>query len=532
MEISHWEVYYNSMKYQRIQLLIPVFMLLTLSLFSKGQREEADDNLSQKSEIILNIPQFSILISEISEETEFFPGRGDPEMMLFYQLFEGLVLENPESGDIEAALAEDWEFLEEGQIIRFRLKTVLWSDGTPVTAEDFRTSWLRMLELEERTAKPFLSLFIKDDGSEALRVLSDKTLEIEFNRPYPFALRLLCEPSFFLYPPSFFDLVNYSPQLLATVPSSSAYAINPSFSEDQSFHLTKRKNYHENRGPEILKFTECSSEEALSLFTAAKAQWLTSYVFPVQKLSELEYRYDFSAPSGRTSYFYILNRMRSPLGNSALRRELTEVVDTELLIKDLLRGPQQPAYSLIPGSFYKEEAGSVRWPVEPEEKFKAAGRERPLIFIYPGEEGHRKVAEYLIALWNEKSGIPVEGMSMDWLDFLRARDRGEYDIALGGWTAQYNDPHSFLSLFLTGSLFRSPGSGNNDFDKLILEAELLPEGAAREKIQYEAESLLLHRDNEVLPLFFTTFPQLLNTREFKGLGKKPSAPQPLKFLHN
>ena len=72
---------------------------------------------------------------------------GVPEHHIISALYEGLVLKNPETLEIEPAIAKSWEISDDGKTYTFYLRdNAQWSNGDPITAEDIRWSWWRAMQ--------------------------------------------------------------------------------------------------------------------------------------------------------------------------------------------------------------------------------------------------------------------------------------------------------------------------------------------------------------------------------------------------
>ncbi|MDA3957796.1 peptide ABC transporter substrate-binding protein [Oceanispirochaeta sp.] len=527
-------------------IIKPVYLGFVLTLFLSPPPLSAGGTRDNPAPPVRKdrIDIFRIIISSAGEKPLFKTGPDDTEILILSQLFEGLVGINPETLQIEPALAASWEVIDDGKIYRFTLGDKRWSDGSPIKAEEFRSSFVRTLNLGlESPASLYLSRFILNgeayvqgsltDDELGIRVLPGNVLELEFTRSYPFALNLLTHYAFFLYPPTFFELKFFDFEALAGIRTSGHY--HQGVDEKGKVILLSRDQNPEASGPERILLLEVRThEDGLKLYLEGKADWLTRGALPLEKLYDLDYRYDFDNSAGFMSYFYILNPSRTPLDDPGLRQLLLTSLDREALIDETLRAAQIPSESLVPPSLYRDHRGPSH-PLAGLERsgqlFTADPEWQPLIMIYPTDEGHRILAEALISQWEDRGGIPIEGHALDWLDFYKARENGEYHLALGGWSAEYNDPHDFLSLFLTGerrwgSVYTSP-----EFDRIILEAESLENGSDRRSLQRKAEMVLIE-DSLIIPLFFNSLPQLIDRRKWKaGPLRFPGYYSSLKYLH-
>ncbi len=473
--------------------------------------------------------QFTVIIPRLKTS---HPLKGNPdegELLVLCQLFRGLVAINPETGEVEPDLAGSWVRNEDGTTYRFTLRESRWSDGSPVTAEDYRSSIIHMLETGNGSGgRTYLSRFLKGAsgfmtggsaaGEPGVRVIDERTLELEFARAYPYALKLLAHYAFLLYPEEFFRMDSYGFQALRRIPTSGAVLTPPGDEKD----ITGMTLIPGAETAPLFRFIETDSDEkALDLYLKGQGDWLASGAVPLSRLYEIDYRRDFSIQPGLTSYFYFLNTGRQPLKDPGFRKRLVNSADRETLVNQVLRGGQLPSDTLVPPGFYSLTEGYRKPPEKlnlPGESFDLPGSAEsssPLKLIYPSDEGHRMTAEFLVRHWADSAGIAVEPVPLEWIDFLKARELGDYHIALGGWKGEYDDPMSFLSLFLSVEKRWGGVYGNSGFDELILKAEQLADGRERRELLHDAESLLV-RDSALIPLFFTGYPRLIDTDRWKG----------------
>ena len=101
-------------------------------------------------------------------------------------IFEGLVRRY--NGEIEPAIAETWDVSNDGLTYTFHLRDVAWSDGTPITAQDFVDSW--NLLIERATPMAQHTEYFTVDGKANARAIDEKTLEVTLNYKVPFIMEV------------------------------------------------------------------------------------------------------------------------------------------------------------------------------------------------------------------------------------------------------------------------------------------------------------------------------------------------------
>lgn len=123
-----------------------------------------------------------------------------------------------------------------------------------------------------------------------------------------------------------------------------------------------------------------------------------------------------------------------------------------------------------------------------------------LTFTYNTLEAHKKVAAAAQEMWRQALGIEIELRNVEWTVLMGMRDRGEFDILRSGYTGEYADPHSLLSLFRSDSGFNTGGYRSETFDRLLEESNLVADPAKRWGALARAEQQLLD-DLPLLPIY-------------------------------
>ena len=125
-------------------------------------------------------------------------------------------------------------------------------------------------------------------------------------------------------------------------------------------------------------------------------------------------------------------------------------------------------------------------------------------YLYNTSDAHKAVAEALQNMWEQELGVKVTLNNQEWASFLQTRKNGDYSIARNGWISDYNDPVSFLDMWVTGGGNNDAQYSNPDYDNLIAQAKAESDPAARMKLLHQAEDILVGQDYVVDPLYFYT----------------------------
>lgn len=439
-------------------------------------------------------------------------------------LFEGLVRLKPD-GTYEKAMAVDWTVENEGKKYTFRLRDASWANGNKITAHDFVFAWQRALSPASPSPYAYLLYGIKNaegyNRSEdeeyygdtaslaevAIKALDEHTLDVELEEPdYAFYKRL-AHPVFFPLPQSligekgeeFFtagNIVGNGPYLLASHEPGSKYLLrkNNSYWDKDSVALES-----------MAWLVEGEERDNWQLFQRGDID-LSLYVPQEQMADGLKKGQVLTSPLLANCYLQV-NTTEKPLRDKSVRMALSSALDREKMVNEVLEGGQKPALGLIPHGL----AGNENSPVVDNDSEKArrllaeAGypsrQDFPAIDLLIEEtEAHLYLAEFIRMEWQEKLGISVNIVPLPWEEKVKAIQARKYDVALQGWSVEYNETGSFLDRFVFRLGRNETGWFDTGFDEQMGKAKT----AADEKTRLEslrlAEKILL-TDLPVIPLF-------------------------------
>jgi oligopeptide transport system substrate-binding protein len=217
------------------------------------------------------------------------------------------------------------------------------------------------------------------------------------------------------------------------------------------------------------------------------------------------------------TYFYLLNVTKPPLDNPLVRRALSLAIDREAIVTHILKGGQLPATCFTPpntGGYHADSA--VRFDtLEAKRLLTKAGyggsREAfPAVeLLYNTSETHHTVAQAIQQMWKRYLGIEVTLVNQEWKVYLASKQRGEFSVARMGWIGDYNDPMTFLDMWVTDGGNNNSGWTNSRYDSLIAVAAAAGDMETRFGAFREAENVLL-RELPILPIYFYTNVYLLH----------------------
>lgn len=420
---------------------------------------------------------------------------GVPESRIQQALFEGLVSKDPATLEPVPGVAERWEVSEDGLTYRFHLRAdARWSDGTPITAEDYRWSWWRALQpalgneyaymlFPLHNAEAYLGGKIDDFSQVGVKVIDDRTLEVRLGAPTPYFLQLLDHHSFYAVP---------------------RHVLERHGSPTDRFTGWTRPGNFVGNGPFVLtewKLNRYVRVERNPEYWDADAVRLNAVVFYPTENTTTEERMFRSGQLHRTNetpidkipqylarqtgelhmdtylgtYYYQLNITRPGLDDVRVRRALAMAIDRRTLIDTVMRGVNIPAWTMTPPGTLGYEPPKL-FEFNPEEARRLLaeagypdGRGMPTLeILYNTHEQHRKIAVAIQQMWKQHLNIDVRMLNQEWKVYLDSRHSMNYSIARAGWIGDYVDPTSFLDLWITDGGNNNTGWSNAEYDELIL----------------------------------------------------------------
>ena len=384
-----------------------------------------------------------------------------------------------------------------------------WSDGQPLTAQDFVFSWNRSCSLELAADYGYMLEIV--DGYEAtqdesqpdaklnVKAIDEKTLEVTLTTDVPYWNELLAFPSYF---PVREDVV--ANESWATDPAT--YICNGAYKMTKWDHnslitLEKNENYYDADKVTMDKINFYLSDDANNMLANFKnGDWKLIDDVPTNEIATLKADYpDEFKIVGQIGTYYVcwnINEEILPAGlevddpeaaREEIRNAITLLFDRNYIVDEIAQGGQVPASSFVAmgltdadgkTEFYKNAGTSGAFDgyydvaanavqanfdkaVEILKKYydydEATGKFTnfpSMTYLYNTSEGHKAIGEYLQSAL-DNIGISIKLENQEWNTFLNTRKDGNYSIARNGWLADYNDPISFLDMWTSIS-------GNND----------------------------------------------------------------------
>ena len=450
------------------------------------------------------------------------------EANILRDLYEGLVVHDAEA-NVVSGVAESWEISDDGRVYTFSLRDdARWSNGDPVTAQDFVYSLRRILNPETgakyanilypiENAEKFNTGAIEDPEQLGVRAADDRTLEITLNSPTPYFLELLTHQTGLpVHPPSVEEHGNDFVRP-GNMVSNGAYTL-AEVVPNGHIKVVKNPEFHDAGNVRIDTVYFYPTEDrsaALRRFQAGELH--SNNDAPVEQIEWLRQNMPdrFRVAPYLGTYYYAVKADKEPFDDPRVRRALSTAIDREFLAEEIWAGTMLPAYSFVPpgtGNYGEPAYAEYRdMPMLDREEAAIAlleeagyGPDNPLRveIRYNTGENHEKTALAIADDW-APLGVEVALLNTDTAThYAHLRDKGDFDVARAGWIADYSDPQNFLFLVESDNEgFNYANYSNPEYDALMDEAAAETDLDERAKILRQAEEIFM-RDVPYIPLMY------------------------------
>jgi oligopeptide transport system substrate-binding protein len=446
---------------------------------------------------------------------------GQLEGRICLALFEGLTTRNAR-GDIITGMAQSWERSPDGLTYTFHLRPgIKWSNGVPLTAGDFLNSWERALNPATASEYSYQLYYLvngeaygtgklADFSQVGVKALDDRTLVVTLAHPTAYFLELtsfqtLCP----VYLPS---VKKYGHDWIkpGKMVSNGPYLLKEWRLDD--YLLLEANPFYWRRVPipRIKVLPTNNATACFNLFYSGKTDLLIDKTsIPPQLVHDLRGKPYFHAnPFGATS-FLRFNVHRKPFDDVRVRKAFALALDKRDIVEKITRAGEPVTNTLVPPGTpgYTPPQGLGYDPARARKLLAEAG--------YPGGAGFpevkmlyasrgigSQVATEMQALWRRELGITsIDLRGQEWKVYLNSQSLIDFDFCLSAWIGDYNDPQTFLDMFVTDGGNNDTGWSDPPYDKMLAASEATPDPAARMRILHDMEKILVEDQLPIVPLY-------------------------------
>jgi dipeptide transport system substrate-binding protein len=426
----------------------------------------------------------------------------------------------------EAAAAEKWDVSSDGKVYTFHLrKDAKWSNGKPVTAEDFEYAWQRMLSPELASPAAFLAYFI--EGAEAyntgsgsadgvkVKAVDKYTFEVKLISPQAFFLSVITNPSFFPVPKEVAEKnPNWAKEASTFVGNGPFKLTKWEHSKEMVFE--KNEHYWDAKSVKLDGVKWAMVNDPNTEYQMYQTGELDSSSVPSELAEKLIKEGKVKMEDQAGLEFYRFNVKMEPFQNAKIRKAFSLAIDQEKIAKYVKRQGQKAAYGIVSygfkdadgkdfrktnGDLIKTNAAKAKQLLEEGMKEEGYKQLPEVTLTYSTSEPNKMVAEALQQMFKETLGVDVKLANMEWNVFSADQKAGKLQFSRSSFLADYGDPVNFLENFTTGNSMNRTGWSNARYDELIKKSKQEKDEKKRFEYLYEAEKLLL-TELPVVPIYF------------------------------
>ncbi|MFJ8064090.1 peptide ABC transporter substrate-binding protein [Psychrobacillus sp. NPDC096426] len=552
------------MKNSKFAWLLSLMLVVALFLAAcSGDKEEGTETTTDKEDTDATTEEVAV---DEEQVLNLIMGAEIPSMDtalasdavgfdILNNVMEGLYRLNQDNVAEPAISAGEPTVSEDGLVYTFTLRDANWSDGSPVTANDFEFAWKRAMNPDSASEYgPYMMSGVIKNATEisegtveytelGVKALDEKTLEVTLEKPTAYFLSLM---SFGTFYPQKEEFVTAQGENYAK--NSEALLYNGPFvltgwdGTGLTWKLEKNEQYWDK---DSVKLTQINydvvkeTQTAVNLYTndeKDRAGLTGEYAMQYAADPELAHEAD-------TSVFYFKfnqerNGAKTPLANVNIREAISKAFNKEDLVSVVLANGSTAAYSFIPRDFAFDEDGNDFRDVNGDmavfnvEEAKAAwdkglselGVTELTLEILGGDSDlSKKMDEYLKAqLEGNLPGLKISLKEVPFNVRLDLDTSQNYDIQVAGWGPDYQDPFTFLSLWETGGGNNQMSYSNPEYDQLLkdINGSLALDPEARWEAMAKAEKIAVGQDYAVAPIYQRGLMFLIKPY-VKGIVKHP-----------
>ncbi|MEZ9873133.1 ABC transporter substrate-binding protein [Vibrio sp. 10N.261.51.C6] len=451
---------------------------------------------------------------------------GLPEMHILRDLFEGLVIQDRD-GNITPGVAESWE-TEDNKTFVFHLrKDAQWSNGDPVTADDFVYAIRRAVD--PKTASPnvwYLKLTkinnIADvaEGKKPIEELGvsaiDKyTVRFELDSQVPYFVAMTGHTSMMPVHQSALESSDKPWSDPKQFVGNGAFVLDE-WVVNERIELKKNPKYWDSSDTHLTEVTYIPFENqnaSINRYAVGEVD-ITSDV-PTHMAQQLKTKYQdaFTAVPLLCTYYYAFNTTRPPFDDARVRKAVSYSMMRDVITNGVTQVGNLPAYTFAheyTAGFDATQPEYSTWTQKErdqkaKELLKEAGYDasNPLDFklLYNTSESNKSIAVAIASMLKGNLGAQVELENQEWKSYLVSRRQGDFDVMRASWCGDYNEASTFLSLLRSGSSGNFARYNNEKYDAAMDSALAATSEQDRQGFYDRAEQLLVE-DMPIAPIYY------------------------------
>lgn len=436
------------------------------------------------------------------------------------------------------ACAESYEVSEDGTTYTFHIREdAVWSNGDPVTANDFVFAWQRAVDPANASEYSYMLSDIgqivnaaeiiageKDVSELGVTAVDDKTLEVQLNVPVSYFLSLMYFPTYYPVNQAFFescgDTFATSPE---TTLSNGAFVLTSYEPAATAFELVKNETYYDADKVQLAGLNYQVIQDSQQALMSYQNGDLDTTLLNGEQVDQVKDDPEFTSVGAGYLWYISPNIKEVPeLANLNLRLAMTFALDRDSICNDVLKDGCAPTYTAVPPEFAAGPDGSdfsadqtmfadacAYDPDKALEYYEAAKTELSqdtftFDMVVDADDAPQKVAQVV----KEQLETTLPGMTIN-LTIEPKKQRvedmqnGNFQLALTRWGPDYADPMTYLGMWVTDNSNNYGFWSNADYDAIIAECttgDLCTDPEGRWSALYDAEKIVMD-EAVIFPLY-------------------------------
>ncbi|WP_145599497.1 peptide ABC transporter substrate-binding protein [Yersinia alsatica] len=417
------------------------------------------------------------------------------EAQVVRDLFEGLVNQDAH-GQIIPGVAAKWQTADNQTYIFTLRKDAKWSNGEPVTAQDFVYSWRRLVD--PKSLSPF-AWFAELAGMEnAQQIIAGKmppetlgvsavdkyTLKVKLSKPVPYFPSLTANFSLFPVPSTVIEKYGNDWTKVGNLVGNGAFKLQDRV-VNEKLVLVPNDHYWDHAHTVLTKVTFIPiNQEANATKRYQAGDIDITESFPKNLYQKLlkDIPGQVYTPDQLGTYYYAFNTQRAPTNDVRVRKALSYAIDRKIIAEKVLGTGEKPAYHFTPDvtAGYYPVANLLQQQDQEELNAQAKallhaagyGPDKPLklSLLYNTSDNNQKLAIAIASMWKKTLGVDVNMINQEWKTYIDSRNTGNFDVVRASWVGDYNEPSTFLSLLTSTHSGNIAKFNSADYDRLLSEA--------------------------------------------------------------
>ena len=458
---------------------------------------------------------------------------GLPEIQVIRDLFEGLTNQDAQ-GKIVPGVAQSWSSSDNKTWVFTLRNNARWSNGDPVTAQDFVYSWQRLVDPKNSSPFAWFAGLSGIENAAAITkgemtpdklgvVAQGKTqLKVTLDRPVPWFPALVANVALFPVPQKTIAQAGDSWTAPGKLVGNGAYQLSERV-VNEKIVLIRNPDYWDDAHSVLTKVTFVPINEESSATKRYRANDVDiTESFPKNMYAMLKKTLpgEVYTPDQLGTYYYAFNTQKGPTADVRVRKALSWSIDRKVIAEKVLGTGEKPAWHFTPDvtagfkplPTFMQQHDQNTLNAQAKALLTSAGygpgKPLKLKLLYNTSESHQKIAIAVASMWKKNLGVDVTLENQEWKTYIDSRNSGNFDVIRASWVGDYNEPSTFLNLLTSGNSSNISRFSNADYDAVIANASRETNDQARNSDYNRAEQILAEQ-TPIAPIYQYTNGRLI-----------------------